>query len=122
VAKGASLLPAPLKVLIEGIKQKQDEKMKLLGKMMMVNVLEGFEGFMLAFFTRQLGMSGDQVKAFNDQVLEELRNQRLNLWVKMVVSYGQKPLHPEDQDSAYHSGHGSMNRRSSVESMEPILG
>jgi hypothetical protein len=119
VAKGASLLPAPLKVLIEG--EKKDEKMKLLGKMMMVNVLEGFEGFMLAFFTRHLGMSGDQVKAFNDQVLEELRNQRLNLWVKMVVSYGQKPLHPEDQDSAYHSGHGSMDRRSSTQSMEPTL-
>jgi hypothetical protein len=101
--------------------EKQDEKMKLLGRMMMVNVLEGFEGFTLAMFTRHMGMSGDEVKALNEQVLEELRTQRLNLWVKMVVSYGQKPLHPEDQDSAYHSGHGSMNQRSSMDTMEPSL-
>jgi hypothetical protein len=89
--------------------------------MMMVNVLEGFEGFTLALLTLQMGMTGDEVRAFNEQVLEELRNQRLNLWVKMVVSYGQKPLHSEDRDSAYYSGHESLNQGSSIDTMEPIV-
>lgn len=92
------------------------EQMKLIGKMMMVNVLEGFEGFSLAIFTRVLGMTSDEAKEFNEQVLKELRDQRMNLWVKMVVSYGQKPLDadsPSDQDSAYHSGFGSLRTAAS---------
>jgi hypothetical protein len=115
--------PALVKLMV--LMEKQNEKMKMIGKMMCVNVLEGFEGFTLALFTRQMGMTSDEAFTFNEKVLAELRDQRLNLWVKMVVSYGQKPLNSEqsrtDQDSAYHSGHGSLNPRSSVGSTVPSI-
>ncbi|KAF8542941.1 S-adenosyl-L-methionine-dependent methyltransferase [Trichophaea hybrida] len=91
----------------------KDEKMKMIGKINYINVLEGSEGFTLALFTRHLGWSIEKVHEFVATVLEEIKDHRQQLYAHMVVAYGQKPFTADgkapmsDADSAYHSGYAS---------------
>ncbi|KAI5857060.1 S-adenosyl-L-methionine-dependent methyltransferase [Tricharina praecox] len=59
------------------------ERMKMIGKLMCVNVLEGLEGFTLALFTRYLGWSAKQYTDFHNLIVTEMRDPHLNLWVLM---------------------------------------
>lgn len=76
----------------------QDKKMKTVGKMNCVNILEGSgklpyacarlyvhvlmdtEGFTLALFTRQLGWSADRVTEYLKDITTELKESKDHLW------------------------------------------
>ncbi|KAI5789298.1 S-adenosyl-L-methionine-dependent methyltransferase, partial [Pyronema domesticum] len=63
----------------------KDEKLKTIGKVNLVNVLEGAEGFTLALFTRQLGWSVEKTMEFLEKTREELMDHKKMLWMHMWV-------------------------------------
>ena len=54
-------------------------------------MLEALEAYSLAFFTRALGWTADEVGIFLTGVREELINRKIHLYAKHVYVYGQKP-------------------------------
>lgn len=64
--------------------------MKELGRYEQAIMMEATESYSLALFTRILGWSNDEVRAFNKKVLKELTDRSLHLYWKFYYVYGQK--------------------------------
>ena len=56
----------------------KDPKLKLLGKWMMMNMLEGIEGFTLRLWTSQLGWSTDRIQVFLAEVRKDIMNMNIH--------------------------------------------
>ncbi|KAA6408009.1 MAG: hypothetical protein FRX48_08360 [Lasallia pustulata] len=90
----------PLNSWPKGIKE------KLLGRWGNANISEGIQGFSMAFLTRVLGWTSQEVEAFLIEVRKELRDRSKHSYVKIYVVYGQKPGHAGQQqqdDSIFDS-------------------
>lgn len=53
-------------------------------------MLEAMEAYTLAFFTRALGWSAEEVGVFLVGVRKELTDRKLHLYAKHYYAYGQK--------------------------------
>lgn len=70
----------------------QDPKLKELGRWMLVNSLDGLEGYSLAILTRGLGMSAAEVQVFLADVRRDMKDRRIHAYWPMYFVYGRKPL------------------------------
>lgn len=61
----------------------KDKKHKTLGLWSLANTLDGLEGFTMAYFTRLLGWSPEEVQVFLVQVREDNKNRRLHCYHPM---------------------------------------
>lgn len=73
----------------------KDPKMKEIGRYCCLNWLEGVEGFTMAPFTRILGWSPEEVQVFLAKVRKESVTRRIHAYMKGIVVWGTKPLHPQ---------------------------
>lgn len=67
-----------------------DPKQKSLGGQMLVNVLDGMEGFTMALFTKVLGWSAEDTKDFMQDCKRDLQDNNIKKMVDTYVVYGQK--------------------------------
>ncbi|KAK0127882.1 hypothetical protein ONS96_007382 [Cadophora gregata f. sp. sojae] len=72
------------------------EKMKTLGLWYREDLLAGLQGFTVAVLTRALGMSGEEVELLLVRVREDIRSNKIHVYIPVRVVYGRKPLEVED--------------------------
>lgn len=75
----------------------KDPVLKSLGVHMRENVMSGLQGFSLAFFTRVLGWSADEVEAYLEIVRKSLKTRKVHAYVNFHVVTGRKPYAEEVQ-------------------------
>lgn len=61
----------------------RDRKHKELGAWMLMNVLEGLQGFSLALMTRLLGMSKEEVEVFLVDVRKDIKDRTVHAYWPM---------------------------------------
>jgi len=69
----------------------KDRKLKDMGKLMLLSMLDALEGFSMALFTRVLGWTAERVNAFLEEVAKDLRNRKYHIYTYCCIVYGQKP-------------------------------
>ncbi|EFX03519.1 sam domain protein [Grosmannia clavigera kw1407] len=69
----------------------RDPSLKQLGAWVFENFHGGIETMSLALFTRFLGWSLDEVRAFAEEARAELCNRNFHTYFDMYVTYGRKP-------------------------------
>ncbi|PGH11709.1 hypothetical protein AJ79_04732 [Helicocarpus griseus UAMH5409] len=70
----------------------KDKDLKTLGAYNLLQLLEGFEGFSLAPFTRALGWTADEVQILVEGVKKDIQNPKIHSQFDFHVAYAQKPL------------------------------
>jgi len=70
----------------------EDARLKRLGRLHLMSVMEAVEPYTLALFTRILGYSCEEAKAYMAQVQKEFLNPSYHLYVTFHFVYGQKPM------------------------------
>ncbi|KAL1880551.1 hypothetical protein VTK73DRAFT_5564 [Phialemonium thermophilum] len=69
----------------------QDKKLKEIGAWNYENIMIGMEGFSLAFLSRGLGWSREEIDTFLVDVRKCLRDRRIHTYVPLTTVYGKKP-------------------------------
>ncbi|KAF4964267.1 hypothetical protein FSARC_7822 [Fusarium sarcochroum] len=69
----------------------KDEHYKELGKWVYTNVETGLEALLLGLFTRFLGWTADEVRAFCTGMKKQLRDRSIHAYIPIYVVYGKKP-------------------------------
>ena len=69
-----------------------DKQQKFLGGHMLLNALQGLEGFSTIMFTKALGWSLEATQEFVEQVKTQLRDDSVRKVMDFHVVYGQKPI------------------------------
>ena len=67
------------------------DKIKEIGMYYRVQFVEAIEPFSLALYTRVLGYSIEQTQVIMANVLNDLKNPKLHLYVNFHFAYGRKP-------------------------------
>ncbi|KAH8802850.1 S-adenosyl-L-methionine-dependent methyltransferase [Xylogone sp. PMI_703] len=67
------------------------KKMKTLGLWYREDLLSGLQAFSMAVFTRGLKMTPEEVEVLLIKVREEIRSNRLHIYIPVRVVYGRKP-------------------------------
>ena len=70
----------------------KERKMKELGAMFMINMLQGIEGWSTILMTQILGWELDKTKEFIDEVKQCIRNKKVHSYMRFQCTYGRKPL------------------------------
>ncbi|KAJ5755034.1 hypothetical protein N7533_004577 [Penicillium manginii] len=70
----------------------KNRRLKEIGRVGKVTILEVVEPYTLALFTRVLGFSFQQAQEFMDRVRAELVSNKFHLYIRFHFVYGQKPL------------------------------
>ncbi|KAF4539421.1 Methyltransferase type 11 [Lasiodiplodia theobromae] len=69
----------------------KDKRLKTIGALERLNVVEGGEAFLVRGVTKQLGMTREQMEVLLARMRKELNSNRIHAWVPFYVVYGQKP-------------------------------
>ncbi|KAH6708972.1 S-adenosyl-L-methionine-dependent methyltransferase [Leptodontidium sp. MPI-SDFR-AT-0119] len=69
----------------------RDAKFRELGLWTMENWVGGLEGLSMAFFTRGLGWSKEELEVYLVKVRQDMRNRKIHAYWPIYVVYGQKP-------------------------------
>lgn len=64
--------------------------MKEMGRYHQLNMQEAVESYTMALFTRVLGWTSEEVRVFQAQVKDEMKDRSLHLYTKFIFVYGQK--------------------------------
>jgi len=70
----------------------QGKKLKEIGRLRLLEVETGMEGWSMALFTRVLGMSYEEVQLFLLEMRKAWRDKREHGFTRVGVVYGRKPL------------------------------
>ncbi|KAL8734857.1 MAG: hypothetical protein Q9166_001209 [cf. Caloplaca sp. 2 TL-2023] len=69
----------------------KDKHLKEVGAWNFLQIMEGLEAFTFALFTRQLGMSKEEVEVICAKIRSEIKNPKIHAMFYLHVAYGQKP-------------------------------
>ncbi|KAF2137396.1 uncharacterized protein K452DRAFT_110648 [Aplosporella prunicola CBS 121167] len=69
----------------------KDKKMKEIGMLNLMQVLEGMEAFSFRLFMSVLNWKLEEVQVFNAKVTQELKGKTVHPYYTLYVVYGQKP-------------------------------
>lgn len=81
----------------------KNRRLKEIGRVGKLTVLEVVEPYTLALFTRVLGYSYQDAQEYMDKVRAELVSNNFHLYVLFHFIYGQKPMN-ETEEQASSSG------------------
>jgi hypothetical protein len=79
-------------------KTEAGRKHKEIGKLRAKEIEIGMEGWCMALFTRELGMSYDEVQLFLVQMRKEWSDKRCHSYTRVGVVYGRKPFRDTDME------------------------
>ncbi|RJE25347.1 Methyltransferase [Aspergillus sclerotialis] len=68
----------------------KDRKLKELGRYEQANMMDGLEAYSLALYTRVLGWTPEETRAFLAKVRREIVDRSIHLYTKFYFVYGQK--------------------------------
>ncbi|KAL5326129.1 hypothetical protein ACEPPN_007267 [Leptodophora sp. 'Broadleaf-Isolate-01'] len=71
------------------------ERMKMLGLWYREDLLAGLQGFTVAVLTRALGMGREEVEVLLVGVREDIRSNKIHIYIPVRVVHGRKPLEIE---------------------------
>ncbi|KAH9217292.1 S-adenosyl-L-methionine-dependent methyltransferase [Leptodontidium sp. 2 PMI_412] len=71
------------------------ERMKVLGLWYREDLLAGLQGFTVAVLTRALGMGREEVEVLLVGVREDIRSNKIHIYIPVRVVHGRKPLEIE---------------------------
>ncbi|KAL1998237.1 hypothetical protein VTN02DRAFT_6562 [Thermoascus thermophilus] len=74
----------------------KDPRLKQMGRLALVSVIQSVEPFTLALFTRVLRFTCEEAQAYMAKVRVDLSNPACHLYGKYHFVYGQKPTHGDD--------------------------
>ena len=77
----------------------RDPRLKNIGRWSETNLLEGIQGFALAFFNRAWGWTREEVEVYLVNVRKSISDRRVHAYHRMFVMYGRKPW-PEEVGKA----------------------
>ncbi|KIX06845.1 uncharacterized protein Z518_04821 [Rhinocladiella mackenziei CBS 650.93] len=69
----------------------RDPRLKKIGALELMNVMEGAQAFLLRGYTTNLGRTREELELLLTRMRKELVNQRFHSYVSFIVVYGQKP-------------------------------
>ncbi|KAF2100116.1 S-adenosyl-L-methionine-dependent methyltransferase [Rhizodiscina lignyota] len=69
----------------------KDPQFKLIGRFHERNMLDGLQGFSLAFFHRGLGWTKEEIEVYLVDVRKALQDKRVHAYQKVYVVWGRKP-------------------------------
>jgi len=69
----------------------KDRKLKELGQLFAIQMVDGLEGFLLRMYTQALGWSPEEVQVFCVNLRKEIKNLSTHAYVNAHCVYGQKP-------------------------------
>ncbi|KAK4158759.1 S-adenosyl-L-methionine-dependent methyltransferase [Cladorrhinum sp. PSN259] len=70
----------------------KDPKLKEIGTWANMSLSSGFEGFLLALGTRDMGWTPEEVAVLSAQARDDMNNRRIHTYWPVVIAYAQKPL------------------------------
>ncbi|CAI6334924.1 unnamed protein product [Periconia digitata] len=87
----------------------KDPKLKEIGRWGERNWLDGFEGWVMAIYTRILGWKYEEVKKFVEEVRAVVKDRGNTFWHEVRVVYGRKPGDNEKEKEEEVLNHGEGN-------------
>jgi hypothetical protein len=70
----------------------KDRKMKEIGRLMRVQMIQSIPSFMIAYYTRILGYTMERTQVTMEAVKREFQDRSLHLYLRWYFVCGQKPL------------------------------
>jgi len=68
------------------------KRMKTLGLWYREDIVSGLQGFTMAVLTRALGMTKEEVEVLLVKVREDIKSNKIHVYIPVRVVYGRKPL------------------------------